>query len=68
MTKKMQQKRNALALLPLFIFIFLGVGIWLKYFYTFPCSVVVLLGIFAAFLLFKQATGDKVDTLINGVW
>ncbi|MDI5898681.1 Na+/H+ antiporter NhaC family protein [Flavobacterium yafengii] len=68
MTKKTQQKGNALALLPLFIFIltFLGAGIWLNDFYAFPSPVAVLLGIIAAFLLFKQATENKVNTLISG--
>jgi len=61
MTKKMQQKRNALALLSLFIFIliFLGAGIWLNDFYAFPSPIAVLLGIIAAFLLFKQTIEDK---------
>ena len=68
MTKKMQQKRNALALLSLFIFIvtFLEAGIWLNDFYAFPSPIVVLLGIIAAFLLFKQTIEDKVNTLISG--
>ena len=68
MTKQMQQKGNALALLPLFIFIltFLGAGIWLNDFYAFPSPVAVLLGIIVAFLLFKQTTEDKVNTLISG--
>lgn len=68
MTLFSKDKGNAFALIPLFIFIFtfLGAGIILKDFYAFPSPVAVLVGIIAAFLLFKSSTDDKVATLIAG--
>ena len=68
MTKNIKKKGNPLALIPLFIFIFtfLGVGIVLNDFYALPSPIAVLIGIIAAFLLFKSSTEEKVDTLIKG--
>ncbi|MBU0942023.1 MAG: Na+/H+ antiporter NhaC family protein [Bacteroidetes bacterium] len=68
MTNHFRTKGNAWALIPLFIFIFtfLGAGIWLNDFYAFPSPVAVILGIIAAFLLYKTSTGTKVETLIAG--
>ena len=68
MTLFSKDKGNAFALIPLFIFIFtfLGAGIILNDFYAFPSPVAVLVGIIAAFLLFKSSTDDKVATLIAG--
>jgi Na+/H+ antiporter NhaC len=68
MTKNSKKKGNPLALIPLFIFIFtfLGVGIVLNDFYALPSPIAVLIGIIAAFLLFKSSTEEKVDTLIKG--
>ena len=68
MTLFSKDKGNAFALIPLFIFIFsfLGAGIILKDFYAFPSPVAVLVGIIAAFLLFKSSTDVKVATLIAG--
>ncbi|TDE07289.1 Na+/H+ antiporter NhaC family protein [Flavobacterium sandaracinum] len=68
MTLFSKEKGNAFALIPLFIFIFtfLGAGIILNDFYAFPSPVAVLVGIIAAFLLFKSSTEDKVATLIAG--
>lgn len=68
MMKKSKTKGNALALVPLFVFIstFLGAGILTGDFYAFPSPVAVILGIIAAFLLFKPSVTKKVDTLIAG--
>ena len=68
MTNHFRTKGNAWALIPLFIFIFtfLGAGILLKDFYAFPSPVAVILGIIAAFLLYKSTTESKVETLIAG--
>ena len=68
MTKQGKNNGNPFALIPLFIFIatFLGIGIWLDDFYAFPSPIAVLIGIIAAFLLFKSSTEDKVNTLIAG--
>ncbi|CAM4028538.1 Na+/H+ antiporter NhaC family protein [Flavobacterium sinopsychrotolerans] len=68
MTLFSKEKGNAFALIPLFVFIFtfLGAGIILNDFYAFPSPVAVLVGIIAAFLLFKSSTEDKVATLIAG--
>lgn len=68
MTKHGENNGNPFALIPLFIFIatFLGVGIWLDDFYAFPSPIAVLIGIIAAFLLFKSSTEEKVNTLITG--
>jgi Na+/H+ antiporter NhaC len=68
MTKHSKKKGNPLALIPLFIFIFtfLGVGIVLNDFYALPSPIAVLIGIIAAFLLFKSSTEEKIDTLIKG--
>jgi Na+/H+ antiporter NhaC len=35
-------------------------------FYAFPSPVAVLIGIIAAFLLYKSSTNEKIDTLIAG--
>ena len=68
MTLFSKEKGNSFALIPLFVFIFtfLGAGIILNDFYAFPSPVAVLVGIIAAFLLFKSSTEDKVATLIAG--
>ncbi len=68
MTNFTKESGNPFALIPLFIFIFtfLGAGILLDDFYAFPSPVAVLVGIVAAFILFKTSTDDKVDTLIAG--
>lgn len=68
MTNFTKESANPYALIPLFIFIFtfLGAGILLDDFYAFPSPVAVLVGIIAAFILFKTSTDDKVDTLIAG--
>lgn len=68
MMKKSKTKGNALALLPLFVFIstFLGAGILTGDFYAFPSPIAVIVGIIAAFLLFKPSVSEKVDTLIAG--
>ena len=68
MTLFSKEKGDAFALIPLFVFIFtfLGAGIILNDFYAFPSPVAVLVGIIAAFLLFKSSTEDKVATLITG--
>ena len=68
MTLFSKEKGNAFALIPLFVFIFtfLGAGIILNDFYAFPSPVAVLVGIIAAFLLFKSSTEEKVETLIAG--
>lgn len=68
MTLFSKDNGNAFALIPLFIFIFtfLGAGIILNDFYAFPSPVAVVVGIIAAFLLFKSSTEDKVETLIAG--
>jgi Na+/H+ antiporter NhaC len=68
MTNFTKESGNPYALIPLFIFIFtfLGAGILLDDFYAFPSPVAVLVGIIAAFILFKTSTDDKVDTLIAG--
>ena len=68
MTLFSKEKGNAFALIPLFVFIFtfLGAGIILNDFYAFPSPVAVLVGIIAAFLLFKSSSEDKVETLIAG--
>ena len=68
MTLFSKEKGNPFALIPLFVFIFtfLGAGIILNDFYAFPSPVAVLVGIIAAFLLFKSTTEDKVETLIAG--
>jgi hypothetical protein len=47
-------------LIPLFVFILLfGAGIVLHDFYAFPSPIAVLIGIIAAFLLFKSSTDEK---------
>ncbi|PRZ19854.1 Na+/H+ antiporter NhaC [Flavobacterium granuli] len=68
MTKHVRNNGNPFALIPLLIFIltFLGAGIWLNDFYALPSPVAVLLGIIAAFILFKSSTDEKVTTLIAG--
>ncbi len=68
MTTFFKEKGNAFALIPLFVFIFtfLGAGIVLNDFYAFPSPVAVLIGIIAAFLLYKSSTDEKIETLIAG--
>lgn len=68
MTNFTKESGNPYALIPLFIFIFtfFGAGILLDDFYAFPSPVAVLVGIIAAFILFKTSTDDKVNTLIAG--
>lgn len=68
MTNHARTKGNAWALIPLliFIFTFLGSGIFLKDFYALPSPVAVLIGIIAAFILLKQTTEEKIETLIAG--
>ena len=68
MIQNAKNNGNPFALIPLFIFIatFLGVGIFLNDFYALPSPVAVLVGIIAAFLLFKNSTQEKVNTLIAG--
>lgn len=63
-----QNKGNALALLPLgvFIFTFLGSGIILNDFYALASPIAVILGIIAAFLLFKLSSEEKIQALIKG--
>jgi Na+/H+ antiporter NhaC len=68
MTNFSKETGNPFALIPLFVFIFtfLGAGIVLNDFYAFPSPVAVLIGIIAAFFLYKSSTDDKVKTLIAG--
>ncbi|MCL6462475.1 MAG: Na+/H+ antiporter NhaC family protein [Flavobacterium micromati] len=68
MTNFSKETGNPFALIPLFVFIFtfLGAGIVLNDFYAFPSPVAVLIGIIAAFLLYKSSTDEKVETLIAG--
>ena len=68
MTHLLKKKGSAYALIPLliFIFIFLGAGIWLDNFYALPAPIAVLIGIIAAFLMFKGSADAKVATLITG--
>lgn len=68
MTKFTKESGNPFALIPLFVFIFtfLGAGIILNDFYAFPSPVAVLIGIIAAFLLYKSSTNEKIETLIAG--
>lgn len=68
MTHLLKKKGSAYALIPLliFIFIFLGAGIWLDNFYALPAPIAVLIGIIAAFLMFKGSADAKVATLIGG--
>jgi Na+/H+ antiporter NhaC len=68
MTNFSKETGNPFALIPLFVFIFtfLGAGIVLNDFYAFPSPVAVLIGIIAAFLLYKSSTDEKVQTLIAG--
>ena len=68
MTHLLKKKGSAYALIPLliFIFIFLGAGIWLDNFYALPAPIAVLIGIIAAFLMFKGSADAKVATLIAG--
>jgi hypothetical protein len=44
--------------MPFVCFILLGAGIVLR-FYAFPSPIAVLIGIIAAFLLFKSSTDEK---------
>lgn len=66
--KHLKIQGNAFALIPflVFIFTFLGAGILLNDFYALPSPIAVVLGIIAAFLIFKQSTASKIDTLIEG--
>lgn len=66
--KHTEKQGSFTALLPLFVFIFtfLGAGIVLNDFYGLPSPIAVIIGIIAAFLLFKQSTNSKIDTLIKG--
>ncbi|TDE05578.1 Na+/H+ antiporter NhaC family protein [Flavobacterium hiemivividum] len=68
MTVFSNKRGNPYALIPLFVFIFtfLGAGIVLDDFYAFPFPIAVIVGIIAAFLLFKSSTDEKVATLIAG--
>lgn len=68
MTTFSKETGNPFALIPLLVFIitFLGAGIVLNDFYAFPSPVAVLIGIIAAFLLYKSSTDEKVETLIAG--
>ncbi|NGY36999.1 Na+/H+ antiporter NhaC family protein [Flavobacterium sp. XN-5] len=68
MTIFSNKRGNPYALIPLFVFIFtfLGAGIVLDDFYAFPSPIAVIVGIIAAFLLFKSSTDEKVATLIAG--
>jgi Na+/H+ antiporter NhaC len=68
MTNFSKETGNPFALIPLFVFIFtfLGAGIVLNDFYAFPSPVAVLIGIIAAFLLYKSSTDEKVETMIAG--
>jgi hypothetical protein len=49
---------NPYALIPLFV-LFYGCRIVLHDFYAFPSPIAVLVGIIAAFLLFKSSTDEK---------
>jgi hypothetical protein len=42
----------------------LGAGIILMIFMLFPSPVAVLIGIIAAFILYKSSTNEKIDTLV----
>ncbi len=66
--KHLKIQGNAFALIPFFVFIFtfLGAGILLNDFYALPSPIAVVLGIIVAFMIFKQSTESKVDTLIEG--
>lgn len=66
--KHLKIQGNAFALIPflVFIFTFLGAGILLNDFYALPSPIAVVLGIIVAFLIFKQSTASKIDTLIEG--
>ncbi|UQD56971.1 Na+/H+ antiporter NhaC family protein [Flavobacterium sp. K5-23] len=68
MTHLLKKTGSAYALIPLliFIFTFLGAGIWLDDFYALPAPIAVLIGIIAAFILFKSSADEKVATLIAG--
>jgi Na+/H+ antiporter NhaC len=68
MTYYSKKTGNPFALIPLFVFVFtfLGAGIILNDFYAFPSPVAVIVGIVAAFLLYKSTTEEKVSTLIAG--
>jgi Na+/H+ antiporter NhaC len=68
MTHSFKEKGSAYALIPLliFIFTFLGAGIWLDDFYALPAPVAVLIGIIAAFLMFRSSADEKSATLIAG--
>lgn len=59
---------NFSALLPLFVFVFtfLGVGLYQNDFYALPAPIAVIVGIIAAFLLFKQSIHSKIKTLLKG--
>ncbi|CDF79320.1 methionine transporter MetT [Formosa agariphila KMM 3901] len=56
------------ALIPLFVFVFtfLGVGIYKDDFYALPSPIAVIIGIIAAFLLFRQSIDSKIKTLLKG--
>ncbi len=71
---KKETQKGIRALLPLFIFLglFLGTGIYLQWqgvdyaFYQLPAPVAALAGIFAAFILGKNSTEEKINTFIEG--
>lgn len=56
------------SILPLLIFVlvFLGCGIYFGDFYALPSPVAVLVGIIAAFILFKGSFNDKVEQFLSG--
>lgn len=72
--EKSKIKPNGSALLPFFIFVvaYLGIGVTLVAkgdpmgFYGFKGPIAVIIGIIAAFLMYKGSINDKFDTLIKG--
>ena len=50
----------------IFIFSFLGFGIYNNDFYAMPSPIAALLGIVAAFLIFKGSVHDKADIFLKG--
>ncbi|MDY3547870.1 Na+/H+ antiporter NhaC family protein [Riemerella anatipestifer] len=62
------KKTSIISIVPLlvFVFTFIGSGIYFNDFYALPSPIAVMVGIVAAFILFKEPFNEKINTFLNG--
>lgn len=68
MSEIAQKKATFLGIVPLLVFVltFLGSGIYNNDFYALPSPIAAMIGIVAAFVLFKGSVSEKMDVFLKG--